>query len=297
MQNSIVSVYAEQKNKEVTSQEFLDYINQLKEQNPNFKFNQGETKVFDSEEQALANLAEQKQAINTAIANYKQALEELAELDVAVEEKKKELKKQKELDHFKEKIKDIVTTQEESQTEVDLWLGLCPPIKNKVAVLLTLAILMSVFFASFMVFENVIIKLAAIFLSIVSLSFMIVALFSFAEYEDKEALQKNRYKQLKEKTLSTDYTLDSDIIDCPIEVKKELLDRIDNGFVYLSVGFGNHHLYYYTETGYTEKGHSEKGYFGYLPNAFDNEYDYFKGQLTAYKLYNISDVIMDNARR
>ena len=76
MQNSIVQTYAEQKNKEVTSQEFLDYINQIKEQNPNFKFNQGETKVFDSEEQALANLAEQKQAINAAIANYKQAVEE-----------------------------------------------------------------------------------------------------------------------------------------------------------------------------------------------------------------------------
>lgn len=87
-----------------------------------------------------------------------------------------------------------------------------------------------------------------------------------------------------------------DIIDCPIEVKKELLDRIDNGFVYLSVGFGNHHLYYYSETGYVEKGHSEKGYFGYLPNAFDNEYDYFKDQLTAYKLYKISDIIMDKAR-
>lgn len=76
MQNSIVSVYAEQKNKEVTSQEFLDYINQLKEQNPNFKFNQGETKVFESEEQALANLAEQKQAIDTAISNYKQAVKD-----------------------------------------------------------------------------------------------------------------------------------------------------------------------------------------------------------------------------
>ena len=76
MQNSIVSVYAEQKNKDVTSQEFLDYINQLKEQNPDFKFNQGETKVVESEEKALANLAEQKQAINAAIANYKQAVEE-----------------------------------------------------------------------------------------------------------------------------------------------------------------------------------------------------------------------------
>lgn len=155
---------------------------------------------------------------------------------------------------------------------------------------------MSVAFASFMVFENVIIKLIAIFLSIVSLAFIFVVLFSFADEDEKE-VQNNRYGKLKEKTLSTDYTLDSDIIDCPIEVKKELLDRIDNGFVYLSVGFGNHHLYYYSETGYMEKGHSEKGYFGYLPNAFDNEYDYFKDQLTAYKLYKISDIVMDNALR
>lgn len=225
------------------------------------------------------------------------ALEELTELDSVVEEKKKELKKQEEFNRFKERTKDIATTKEESQTEVDLWLGLFVPPNNKANVFITLAILMSVSFASFMVFENVIIKLIAIFLSIVSLSFMVVALFSFAEYEDKEALQKKRYEQLKEKTLSTDYTLDSDIIDCPIEVKKELLDRIDNGFVYLSVGFGNHHLYYYSETGYMEKGHSEKGYFGYLPNAFDNEYDYFKAQLTAYKLYKISDIVMDNALR
>ena len=225
------------------------------------------------------------------------AVEELSELDSVVEEKKKELKKQKELDHFKERVKGIGTTKEESQEEIDLWLGLFVPPNNKANVFIVLAILMSVAFASFMVFENVIIKLIAIFLSIVSLSFMIVALFSFAEYEDKEALQKKRYEQLKEKTLSTDYTLDSDIIDCTIEVKKELLDRIDNGFVYLSVGFGNHHLYYYSETGYTEKGHSEKGYFGYLPNAFDNEYDYFKDQLTAYKLYKISDIIMDKALR
>lgn len=139
-----------------------------------------------------------------------------------------------------------------------------------------------------MVFENVIIKLIAIFLSIVSLSFMIVALFSFAEYEDKEALQKKRYEQLKEKTLSTDYTLDSDIIDCPIEVKKDLLDRIENGFVYLSVGFGTNHLYYYEEGGNVVEHPSR---------IYSKEYNYFKDQLTEYKLYKISDIITDKAPR
>lgn len=93
VQNSIVQAYAEQKNKEVTSQEFLDYINQLKEQNPDFKFSQGETKVFDSEEQALASLAEQKQAINTVIANYKQAV---ADRERVYEEAKANVKAQNE---------------------------------------------------------------------------------------------------------------------------------------------------------------------------------------------------------
>lgn len=225
------------------------------------------------------------------------AAEELSELDSVVEEKKKELKKQEEFNRFKEKIKDIITTKEESQKEIDLWLGLYVPTKDGAKILKALILFMLICFVTFMVIENNIIKLITIILFIMSSAIGITAIFSFAEYEDKEALQKNRYEQLKEKTLSTNYTLTDDVIDCPIEVKKELLDRIDNGFVYLSVGFGNHHLYYYSETGYMEKGHSEKGYFGYLPNAFDNEYDYFKDQLTAYKLYKISDIIMDKALR
>lgn len=225
------------------------------------------------------------------------ALEEIAELDTVVEEKKKELKKQEEFNRFKEKIKDITTTKEESQKEIYLWLGLYFPSKDGVKILKALILFMLICFVTFMVIENNIIKLIAIILFIISSAIGITAIFSFAEYEDKEAVQKNRYEQLKEKTLSTNYTLTDGVIDCPIEVKKELLDRLDKGFVYLSVGFGNHHLYYYSEDGYTEKGHSEKGYFGYLPNAFDKEYDYFKDQLTVYKLYKISDIIMDIAGR
>lgn len=215
------------------------------------------------------------------------ALEEIAELDTVVEEKKKELKKQKDIDSFKEKVKDIATTKEESQKEIDLWLGLFVPPKDGAKILKALILFMLICFVTFMVIENNIIKLIAIILFIISSAIGITAIFSFAEYEDKETLQKNRYEQLKEKTLSTNYTLTDDVIDCPIEVKKELLDRIDNGFVYLSVGFGNHHLYYYKEDGYTEEHPSR---------IYSKEYNYFKDQLTEYKLYKISDIIMDKAR-
>lgn len=49
--------------------------------------------MFESEEQALANLAEQKQAINTAIANYKQVV---ADRERAYEEAKANVKAQNE---------------------------------------------------------------------------------------------------------------------------------------------------------------------------------------------------------
>lgn len=130
MQNSIVSVYAEQKNKDVTSQEFLDYINQLKEQNPDFKFKQGETKVFESEEQALANLAEQKQAINTAIANYKQAVEERNtkyEQDKRDVSERNELIKQENLQKEQE-YQDKLSAYTAKKAQNEAWLNANPVI-------------------------------------------------------------------------------------------------------------------------------------------------------------------------
>lgn len=51
------------------------------------------------------------------------ALEELTELDTVVEEKKKELKKQEEINHFKERIDGIQTTREQSIEDIKQWCG------------------------------------------------------------------------------------------------------------------------------------------------------------------------------
>lgn len=57
VQNSIVQTYAEQKNKDVTSQQFLDYIKDLKQKYPNFTFEEN-TVVYNSLQEAQQ--AEQK---------------------------------------------------------------------------------------------------------------------------------------------------------------------------------------------------------------------------------------------
>lgn len=69
IQNSIVSVYAEQKNKDITSQEFLDYIKDLKQKYPNFKFEES-TQVYRSMQEAKDAELAQKNQIAQSIKQY-----------------------------------------------------------------------------------------------------------------------------------------------------------------------------------------------------------------------------------
>ena len=69
VQNSIVQTYAEQKNKDVTSQQFLDYINNLKQKYPNFKFEENTT-VYNSLQEAQQAEQNQKQQLEQSIKQY-----------------------------------------------------------------------------------------------------------------------------------------------------------------------------------------------------------------------------------
>lgn len=69
VQNSIVQTYAEQKNKDVTSQQFLDYINNLKQKYPNFKFEEHNV-VYNSLQEAQQAELQQKQQLEQSIKQY-----------------------------------------------------------------------------------------------------------------------------------------------------------------------------------------------------------------------------------
>ncbi len=72
VQNSIVQTYAEEKNKDVTSQQFLDYINDLKQKYPNFKFEENTT-VYNSLQEAQQTEQQQKQQLEQSIKQYEDA--------------------------------------------------------------------------------------------------------------------------------------------------------------------------------------------------------------------------------
>ena len=69
VQNSIVQTYAEEKNKDVTSQQFLDYIKDLKQKYPNFTFEENTTVYNSLQEAQQAELA-QKNQIEQSIKQY-----------------------------------------------------------------------------------------------------------------------------------------------------------------------------------------------------------------------------------
>lgn len=69
VQNSIVQTYAEEKNKDVTSQQFLDYIKDLKQKYPNFTFEEN-TVVYNSLQEAQQVEQNQKQQLEQSIKQY-----------------------------------------------------------------------------------------------------------------------------------------------------------------------------------------------------------------------------------
>lgn len=69
VQNSIVQTYAEEKNKDVTSQQFLDYIKDLKQKYPNFKFEEHKV-VYNSLQEAQQAELQQKQQLEQSIKQY-----------------------------------------------------------------------------------------------------------------------------------------------------------------------------------------------------------------------------------
>ena len=69
VQNSIIQTYAEQKNKDVTSQQFLDYIKDLKQKYPNFTFEEHNV-VYNSLQEAQQAELQQKQQLEQSIKQY-----------------------------------------------------------------------------------------------------------------------------------------------------------------------------------------------------------------------------------
>lgn len=106
--------------------------------------------------------------------------------------------------------------------------------------------------------------------------------------------RQNRFDRLKQKTLSTGYEILKDVVDCPIEFKRELYYKLETGYLFLSYNQNDHTLRFFKEDG-TEKYINEKlkCYEDFVYQT--KPYKYFVAQLENDKMYKIVDILTDKA--
>lgn len=111
---------------------------------------------------------------------------------------------------------------------------------------------------------------------------------------DKLFPRQNRFDRLKKKTLGTGYEILKDVVDCPIEFKRELYYKLETGYLFLSYNQNNRTLRYFKEDG-TEKYINEKlkCYEDFVYQT--KPYKYFITQLENDKMYKIVDILTDKA--
>ena len=226
----------------------------------------------------------------------KNIAEEINKLDSEVEKKQK-------VNDFNNAIQDIKTTKQESLKEIDSFIGK----KTLLEIFSTNPIFsISMWLMTALFIEVIIITVVSLIVWYicpeVSVPSMILSLFVIllipslllsSSLCDEMFVDYDVINQIKEKTLNPNYEISKDIIDCPIEVKKELYYRITNGYLYISYNNYYHELKYFTESG------EEKCIKTLHSPMYDicstKEFLYFKNQLERDKIYKIADIIIDNA--
>ena len=116
VQNSIVQTYAEQKNKDVTSQQFLNYIKELKQKYPSMKFEENTT-VYNSLQEAQQAEQQQKQQLSQSISEYEQALKQ--QQDTYNQQNASVIEQNKQIEQAN-KVKQDEYGQKKQQYETDL---------------------------------------------------------------------------------------------------------------------------------------------------------------------------------
>lgn len=133
-------------------------------------------------------------------------------------------------------------------------------------------------------------SMCLVLLALLSIPSMVASI----SIHDKLFPRQDRFTRLKKKTLATGYEILRDVVDCPIEVKRELWYKLETGYLFLSYNRNNQTLRYFKEDG-TEKYVNKKLMY-YEDFVYQTEpYKYFVAQLENDKMYKISDILTDRA--
>lgn len=240
------------------------------------------------------------------------ALKELAELDKISEQKKKEQEKQNAIELFRKQTKDIHTTRVQSIEEIKQWCGNKTSTEKLHDFINSHYVLIAFIFT--IIVDIIIMLLAAHFDGVEDalINIFVFVLFGIAIFilsiiyllqfiDSLESKIPSLIDKIKTKTLDVNYSISENTIDCPIEVKKELLYELKKGYMYIRIdlesGCQRRQFYFITEDGevntYNTNFDSVYNDEIWYDLYYSKELCYFANQLKDGTMYKISDIITD----
>lgn len=231
-------------------------------------------------------------------------------IDKQCEEEENEDKKNREMLEYQRLLGDAKTSLRDSKKQIDNWFGKDIIFKYRlnhtIIGIIGLAMMAAlIYFIPILTttkinsnhYNEAVLNVVSLFASsLIAIFVVLAALLVFILIFDMIIIPK---RDLIEKKMSReDYLINSNVIDCPMKVKKELFDDlVDRKYLYISYSKKENILKYY-------KNYSNEALYEYDLNENKNftekdslEYQcwYLSTQLEDGKFYRISDIITDNA--
>lgn len=226
-------------------------------------------------------------------------------IDKQCEEEENEDKKNREMLEYQRLLGDAKTTLKDSKKQIDNWFGKAIMFKYRLnhsvigviglSMIVALIYFIPIVIKSDIDCHDMILNGMKLFMNgVISIFIVLLSIVLFILLFDMIVIFK---RELIEKKMSRDdYLINSNVVDCPMKIKRELFDDlVDSKYLYISYDKKENILKFYTDY-YSEaintynlnkhKNFTDR-------DSLEYQYWYLAKQLEDGKFYRISDIITD----
>ena len=228
-------------------------------------------------------------------------------VDKQCEEEENEDKKNREFLEYYHKLGDAKTTLKDSKKQIDNWFGKDIIFKYRLnhtiigiiglAMMAALIYFIPIIIKSDIDYHDMILNGMKLFMNgVISIFIVLLSIVLFILLFDMIVIFKREL--IEKKMFRDDYLINSNVVDCPMKVKKELFnDLVDSKYLYISYDKKENILKFYKDNSNEvlhEHNLNERKNFT-EKDSLEYQYWYLAKQLEDGKFYRISDIIIDIA--
>lgn len=228
-------------------------------------------------------------------------------IDKQCEEEENEDKKNREFLEYYHKLGDAKTTLKDSKKQIDNWFGKDIIFKYRLnhtiigiiglAMMAALIYFIPIIIKSDIDYHDMILNGMKLFMNgVISIFIVLLSIVLFILLFDMIVIFKREL--IEKKMFRDDYLINSNVVDCPMKVKKELFnDLVDSKYLYISYDKKENILKFYKDNSNEvlhEYNLNERKIFT-EKDSLEYQYWYLAKQLEDGKFYRISDIITDIA--